>query len=99
MNYSHLIPHDNLHWCEYEKRFVALRKKEYESIILEYYKSGNDIEETENLLKLIRWAEELKVGSILFKRLLKGELSVKIDPETKDIMFAARSENEQETAN
>lgn len=95
--YDSLIPFDDLHWCKKENRFVALSDDEYHSIILACYESGMELGDIEQLEKVIKWAESIKIGSVLLRRVLDGSVSVFYDSEFDEPMFLAKDNIKDKT--
>lgn len=84
---SQLIPFDLLHWNSEEKKYVPLSEDELDKIIEICINSG--IETLDGTLGVIRWAEHIRLGSILYERLMDGKLSISyVDPEDGPKFFA-----------
>jgi hypothetical protein len=69
-----LIPADDLHWDEAEQKYIALSQDEVADIINATLENG--FEEEEDIIKVLNWATGVKVGDILLKNLLNGQLSI-----------------------
>jgi len=69
-----IIPADDLHWCEEEKRYIPISMEDIDKIIINCANQG--MTDMDDIIKVIRWAEVVNVGSILLKNLLSDKLSV-----------------------
>lgn len=84
-----LIPADDLHWCEEDKKYIPVSVEDIELIIINCAKQG--ITDEEDIINVIRWAECVSVGNILLKNLLCDRLSiVGFDPESKEPLFGEK---------
>ena len=70
-----LIAADDLNWCEIEKKYVALSKEELDAILMNSVADG--FLDEQNLMKIVGWATNAKVGQILLKNYLENRISVK----------------------
>ena len=98
MNYvpNGLIPMDELHWHPEDESFTPLTPEEYDKIIIACHKSRayEDFEDFENLLKLIRWAENIKVGQLLLKGVFDARLGISLEPGSDEPTFYINTDEE-----
>lgn len=69
-----IIPADDLHWCEEEKRYIPISMEDIDKIIINCVNQG--ITDMDDIIKVIRWAEVVNVGNILLKNLLSDKVAV-----------------------
>lgn len=69
-----IIPADDLHWCEEEKRYVSLSDEEINSIIMTCVKQ--DITEEKYIYKIVKWAGQVRVGNILLNNFLNDRIKI-----------------------
>lgn len=79
-----LIPADDLHWDETEGKYIALSQDEIGEVINVALENG--FQEEEEIMKILNWATSVKVGDILFKNFLKGQLSI-VDFDQEEPVF------------
>ena len=80
-----IIPADDLHWCEEEKRYVSLSKEDVDKIIAAC--SKQEINEFEEIYKIIQWAGLVKVGEILLRNFIEGKIKINGFDESNDPYF------------
>jgi hypothetical protein len=83
-----LIAADDLNWCEIEEKYVALSKEELDTILINGVTEGFSNEE--DLMKIVNWATNAKVGQILLKNYLEGRIKVAGFDETGDPLFGSK---------
>lgn len=83
---------DDLHWDENDKKFVALSEEEMETILMVSAKSGLDMDDEEVVMGVIRWAEHVRVGNILLRRVLDGSLAIGYVPGMEEPCFTKAEE-------
>ena len=83
-----LIAADDLNWCEIEQKYVALSKDEIDSALINGVNDGFSSEQ--DLIKIIDWATNAKVGQILLKNYLEGRIKVMGFDETGDPLFGSK---------
>ena len=71
---NNLIPADDLHWDEGDKRYVSLSGEETQEIITRCIEEG--MTELQDVYKFVQWCGYVRVGEILMKNFLSGSLSV-----------------------
>jgi hypothetical protein len=69
-----IIPADDLHWCEEEKRYIPISMEDIDKIIINCANQG--ITDMDDIIKVIRWAEVVNIGNILLKNLLSDKVAV-----------------------
>jgi hypothetical protein len=69
-----IIPADDLHWNEEERRYVTLSDEEINSIIIACI--GQNIKEEKNIYKMVKWAGEIRVGNLLLDNFLSERLEI-----------------------
>jgi len=69
-----LIPADDLHWCEEEKKYTSLSKEDIDSIILACVKQN--ITELDEIMRVVSWAGCIKIGQILLNNFISDKLSI-----------------------
>lgn len=88
---NNVIPADDLHWDEQEKKYVSLSENETKEIINACIAQG--ITELDDVFGIVSWCGAIRVGQILWKNFLLG--SVKITGfNGEEPLFAARKEEE-----
>ena len=90
---NNLIPADDLHWDEEEKRYVSLSKEETEEIILCCISQG--IADFDNIVKVVNWYGGLRVGNLLLKNMLSGSIKVVGFDEENEPLFAAKEAEDE----
>ncbi|MHA2427797.1 MAG: hypothetical protein ACXADB_07220 [Candidatus Hermodarchaeia archaeon] len=90
MSLSEIIRNDDLYWCETDKKFVPLSPKEIESFIMMCAVCG--IEGTEDVTRVIRWAEEVRIGELMFKGIMDKRLGFRLDENKEPSFFALTPE-------
>ena len=69
-----LIAADDLNWCEIEKKYVALSKEELDAILMNSVADG--FLDEQDLMKIVGWATNAKVGQILLKNYLESKIKI-----------------------
>lgn len=69
-----LIAADDLHWSEEENRYVSLSDDEINLIIMTCVEQG--IKEEKYIYKMVKWAGQVRVGSILLNNFLNNRIKV-----------------------
>jgi hypothetical protein len=69
-----LIPADDLHWCEEDKKYVPISMEDLDKIILNCAKDG--MTDMDEIIKVVRWAEMVNLGSVLLKNLLSDRIRI-----------------------
>lgn len=70
-----LIPADDLHWSDSDG-FTMISIEEVKDIIQVGY--DNDMNEDE-ILKMLRWSENVRAGQLLYKNVMSGGLRMRFD--------------------
>jgi hypothetical protein len=95
MQYKHiinnLIPADDLHWDEEEKRYASLSGEETQEIINKCIEIG--LVDFPDIYKFVQWCGYVRIGQILFKNFLSGSLKVNGFDEEGMPYFSANKEN------
>lgn len=84
-----LIAADDLNWCEIEKKYVALSKEELDTILTNGIIDGFSNEQ--DLMKLVNWATNAKVGQILLKNYLESKIKVVGFDNIGDPLFGSKT--------
>jgi hypothetical protein len=71
---NNLIPADDLHWDDEEKRYVSLSMDETQEIISKCLENG--MKDFEDVHKFVQWCGYVRVGQILMKNFISGSLTV-----------------------
>lgn len=71
---NNIIPADDLHWDEEDKRYVSLSSEETQEIITRCIEEG--MTDLQDVYKFVQWCGFVRVGQILMKNFLSGSLSV-----------------------
>ena len=83
---QNIIPFDELHWDEEEKQWRCLSDDDIVGVIDACQKSG--YVDLNSIFKVMRWAEEQRVGTILLRMFLSGQLNVNVgDKEDDEVSF------------
>lgn len=70
-----LIPADDLHWSESDKKYSALSDEEVEQIInFCYHKKG--ILEENFIAKIVNWASNVQVSNVLLKNFFQDNVEI-----------------------
>lgn len=91
---NNIIPADDLHWCEEEGKYVSLSQEETNKIIMRCIEQGmgsfNDI------YKVVSWCGLVRVGDILWRNFLSGNLEITgFDNKKEPIFTTPRRQNER----
>lgn len=87
---NNIIPADDLHWDESEKKYVSLSEDETKDIINACIEQG--MTDLDKVFKMVSWCGHVRVGNLLWKNFLLG--SVKITGfDGEEPLFAPRKEN------
>jgi hypothetical protein len=84
-----LIAADDLNWCEIEKKYVALSKEELDAILMNGVANG--FVDEQDLMKIVNWATNAKVGQILFKNYLENNIKVVGFDDFGEPLFSSKS--------
>jgi len=69
-----LIPADDLHWCEIEKKYVSLSKEEINSIIQNCVKQ--EIHNEEDIIKVVNWACLARTYEIMLNNFMANKVQI-----------------------
>lgn len=81
-----MIPADDLHWSDSDG-YTMLSIEEVDDIIRVGDK--NEMDE-DDILKMVRWAESVRAGQLLYKNVMSGGLRIRFD---SDEPIFARNNN------
>jgi hypothetical protein len=84
-----LIAADDLNWCEIDKKYVALSKEELDQVLMNGV--GNGFLNEQDLMKIVNWATNAKVGQILLKNYLENKIVVKGFDDVGDPLFGSKA--------
>jgi hypothetical protein len=85
---NELIPADSLHWSEDDGKFVVLSGKEIDKILIACYQNG--MEDFDEMMKMIRWAEQIRTGNKLLNEFIKQNVAVTIIDEDGEPHFVRK---------
>ena len=88
---NNIIPADDLHWDEDEKRYASLSGDETQEIISKCIEFG--MTDLNDVYKFVQWCGYVRVGQILMKNFLSGSLSVNGFDEEGMPFFGPKKEN------
>ena len=71
---NNLIPADDLHWDEEEKRYASLSGEETQEIITKCLEVG--MTDFNDVHKFVNWCGFVRIGQILMKNFMLGSLRV-----------------------
>lgn len=71
---NNIIPADDLHWCEEEGKYVSLTREEVDDIISSCL--AQNISEFTDIMKVVAWCGNVRVGQILWKNFLSGSIMI-----------------------
>lgn len=84
-----LIAADDLNWCEIEKKYVALSKEELDAILTNGVVDG--FLDENDLMKIVNWATNAKVGQIIFKNYLENKIKIVGFDKYGDPLFGSKA--------
>ena len=90
--FNQVIPFDDLHWFEEEKKFAAIAPEELDAILESCALGG--IIESEDTLAAVRWAEKIRVGNSLLNGILAQRLII-VGFDEEEPIFAPTPELEE----
>jgi hypothetical protein len=76
---NNIIAADDLYWSEIEKKYTALSTEELDSILLNCVDQG--IHDENDMLKIVSWATNARVGALLLKNFLENKVKITVDEE------------------
>lgn len=91
---NNIIPADDLHWSEEEGKYVSLSREELDEIIAVCLSQG--ITDLKEVLKVIQWCGNIRVGQILWKNLLLGSVSITGFDKNDEPRFGPRKDDEND---
>jgi hypothetical protein len=71
---NNLIPADDLHWDEDQKKYVSLSEEETKEIILACLSQG--MTELTEVFKVVSWCGQVRIGQILWKNFMMGSVDI-----------------------
>jgi hypothetical protein len=86
MSLSEIIRNDDLYWCEDDKKFVPLSPTEIDNFIMMCAVCG--IKSTEGVTRVIRWAEQIRIGELMFKGIMDKRLGIRLEEGKEPSVFA-----------
>jgi hypothetical protein len=87
---NNLIPADDLHWCEEEKKYVSLSRDDIDRIAATCLNQG--ISSLDDIMKVVEWAGVVRIGEILWRNFLSGGIRVVGFDEQGEPKFGPRQE-------
>jgi hypothetical protein len=91
---SQIVKYDDLYWNADEGKFIAFSEKEIDQICGACLLSG--IEDTEDVMKIIHWAELARISELTLKGILSGRLGLILQENEEEPRFYERSNEELE---
>lgn len=91
---NNIIPADDLHWCDDEKRYVSLSAEEINEIILRCVDQG--MNELKDIHRVIQWCGNVRVGQLLWKNFLLGSVNISGFDKDSEPRFTPNRENDNE---
>jgi len=88
-----LLPADDLHWCEEDKKYISLSKEEIDEIVSSCWKQG--IKELKDVYKVIEWCGRMRVGNLLWKNFVSGAILISFLDENGEPNFTTRKEDNE----
>jgi len=88
---NNIIPADDLHWDELEKKYVSLSAEETQEIINSCLKQG--MTDLKNIYKVVSWCSEIRVGQLLWKNFLLGSVKINGFDMDNEPMFSPNKGN------
>ena len=85
-----LIPADDLHWNEIQQEYVALSDTEIDAIILDCVQNAG-ISDPEIIHKVLQNFTNMKVGALLFKQYMDGNIAIDHLTELGEVGFVPLS--------
>jgi len=90
MSLSEIIRNDDLYWCETDRKFVPLSPQEIDNFIMMCAVCG--IEDTDGVTQVIRWAEKIRIGELMFKGIMDKRLGIRLEDGEEPSVFALTPE-------
>jgi hypothetical protein len=87
-----IIPADDLHWCEAEKKYTSLSMEDLDSIILRCV--SQNITDIDDIMKVTNWAVLVKVGDLLLKNFLDDKIKISGFDNNEEPMFGAKNNDD-----
>jgi len=82
---NNIIAADDLYWNEIEKKYTALSMEELDSILLNCVDQG--IHDENDMLKIVSWATNARVGALLLKNFLENKVKIRVDEEGETYFY------------
>ena len=89
---NNLIPADDLHWDEFQNRYVSLSDDETNKIVSTCLENG--ITELEDVTKVVNWCGTIRIGQILWKNFIMGSVDICGFDENGEPIFSTKKGNE-----
>ena len=80
-----IIPADDLYWDEIDNKYIALSPDDINSILISCCDSA--ISEEKDMMKILNWATSVRVGEILLKNFINGQLAINGFDENEEPKF------------
>jgi hypothetical protein len=71
---NNLIPADDLHWDEDQRKYVSLSEEETKEIVLACLNQG--MTELAEVFKVVSWCGQVRIGQILWKNFMMGSVDI-----------------------
>lgn len=71
---NNLIPADDLHWDEDQRKYVSLSEEETKKIVLACLNQG--MTELTEVFKVVSWCGQVRIGQILWKNFMMGSVDI-----------------------
>lgn len=86
-----IIPADDLHWCEQEKKYTSLSMEDLDSIVFRCV--NQNITNLEDIMKVTNWAVLVKIGDLLLKNFLDDKIQISGFDNNGEPMFGAKNDD------
>lgn len=80
-----IIPADDLYWSDVENKYIALSEEEIKIIIQKSVEDG--FKEEKEILQILSWATNARVGFLLLKNLLNDKIKIMGIDEDEEPLF------------
>lgn len=88
-----LIPADDLHWCEEEGQYTLLSMGEIDDILKACAEQGMTEEHMEDVMKVVRWCENIRAGQLLWKNFVAGGIGIYDFDDQNEPIFGKYEDN------
>ena len=89
-----IIPADDLYWDRIEKKYIALSEDEIHNTMLCCI--NNNITDESDIVKVLNWCTNVRVGELLMKGILAGRISIIGVDQDGEPVFGQSSQPEED---